>query len=128
MTIDLWMLFWAVALTFTQLLVAGAGAAGQLGLATLVGNREAPTAREGWAGRAERAHRNMLESLPLFAALVLLAHVAQVADSQTALGAQLFLYGRIAYALVYVAGIAWLRTAVWAVSVAGLVVIAAAFF
>jgi uncharacterized MAPEG superfamily protein len=41
----------------------------------------------------------------------------------TALGAALFFYARLAYAVIYVAGIPWLRTAVWCVSVVGLVMI-----
>ncbi len=127
MTVDLWMLFWSVVLTFAQVLVATVGAVLQVGLPVLAGNRDNVPARTGWVARAERAHRNMLESLPLFAALVLAAHVANVAGPETALGAQLFLYARIAHAVVYTAGIPWLRTLVWAVSAVGLVMIAAAF-
>ena len=128
MTVDLWMLFWAVVLAFAQVVLATVGAVGQVGLPALAGNRDDIAPRGGWVARAERAHRNMLESLPLFAALVLLAHVTKTAGPQTALGAELFLYARLAYAAVYVAGVPWLRTGVWAVSVAGLVLIAAAFF
>jgi uncharacterized MAPEG superfamily protein len=39
------------------------------------------------------------------------------------LGAQLFFWARLAYAFVYIAGIPWVRTAVWLVSVIGLVLI-----
>jgi uncharacterized MAPEG superfamily protein len=39
------------------------------------------------------------------------------------LGAQLFFWARLAYAFVYLAGIPWLRTAVWTVSVIGLILI-----
>ena len=38
-------------------------------------------------------------------------------------GAQLFFWAWLAYAVVYVAGIAWLRTAVWPVCVIGRVLI-----
>ena len=41
----------------------------------------------------------------------------------TLLGAQLFVWARLGYAIVYVAGIAWLRTGVWFVSVIGMVLI-----
>lgn len=113
----------AVALTFAQMLVAVLGATGQVGLAALAGNREALPPITGWADRAARAHRNMLESLVLFAALVLIAVVANKTNSTTLLGAQLFFWGRLAYAVVFIAGIPWLRTAVWAVAVVGLVLI-----
>jgi uncharacterized MAPEG superfamily protein len=59
----------------------------------------------------------------LFAALVLVAQAAGKANAVTALGAQLFFWGRLVYALVYIAGIPWLRTAVWFVSVVGLILI-----
>jgi uncharacterized MAPEG superfamily protein len=65
----------------------------------------------------------MLESLVLFAALVLVAVIAGRTNSTTLLGAQLFFWARVAHAVVYVAGIPWLRTAVWLVSVIGLALI-----
>jgi uncharacterized MAPEG superfamily protein len=65
----------------------------------------------------------MLESLVLFAALVLIAVVSDKANSTTLLGAQIFVWARLAYAVVYVAGIPWLRTLVWSVSVVGLILI-----
>lgn len=77
----------------------------------------------GWAGRAGRAHRNMLENLVLFAILVLVAHAVNVSNAMTMLGAQLFFWSRVAHAIIYIAGIPWLRTAVWGVSVIGLILI-----
>ena len=123
MTPDLTLLLWTVALTVVQSVVAVSGATLQVGLPTLAANREGLPEIVGWAGRAARAHRNMLESLVLFAALVLVAHVAGKANATTALGAHLFLWARLAYAVIYIAGIPWLRTAVWAVSTVGLVLI-----
>ena len=92
-------------------------------LPMLAGNREGMPEIRGWGGRAARAHRNMLENLVLFAALVLVAVIADKTNSMTLLGAQIFLFARIVYALVYIAGVPWLRTAVWAVSVVGLAMI-----
>jgi uncharacterized MAPEG superfamily protein len=65
----------------------------------------------------------MMENLVLFAALVLVAAAAQRFDATTLYGAELFFWARLAYAIIYVAGIPWLRTAAWAVSVVGLVMI-----
>jgi uncharacterized MAPEG superfamily protein len=59
----------------------------------------------------------------LFAALVLTAQVAAKTNATTALGAQLFLWARVVYVPVYLIGIPWARTAVWIVSVVGLVMI-----
>ena len=116
-------LLWAVALTFGQMLVAVLGATAQVGLPALAGNREGLAPCTGWAGRAARAHHNMLENLVLFAALVLIAVVTNKTNPTTLLGAQLFFWGRLAHALIYVAGIPWLRTLAWLVSVVGLVLI-----
>ena len=123
MPLELKLLVWTVALAVVQMVVAVLGAAQQVGLPRLAGNRDDLPPIEGWAARAARAHRNLLESLVLFAALVLVAAVAGKLNAATALGAQLFFWARLAYAVVYIAGIPWARTAVWAVSVVGLVLI-----
>lgn len=120
---ELMFLLWAVALMFAQMLISATGATLQVGLPLLAGNRENFPALTGWAGRAHRAHHNMLENLVLFAALVLIAVVANKTNQTTLLGAQLFFWGRVAYACVYLAGIPWLRTGVWLVSVIGLILI-----
>jgi uncharacterized MAPEG superfamily protein len=116
-------LLWAVALTFAQMLVAVLGATAQVGLPALAANREGLAPCTGWAGRAARAHHNMLENLVLFAALVLIAVITNKTNPATLLGAQLFFWGRLAHALIYVAGIPWLRTLAWLVSVAGMILI-----
>ncbi|HKU46246.1 MAG TPA: MAPEG family protein [Burkholderiales bacterium] len=116
-------LVWAVALAVVQMLVALSAATLQVGLPALTGNREGLAPCTGLAGRAQRAHHNMLESLVLFAALVLVAVVAGKTNATTLLGAQLFFWARLAYAVVYVAGIPWLRTLVWLASMVGLVII-----
>jgi uncharacterized MAPEG superfamily protein len=120
---ELTLLAWAALLTLVQAIVAVQGALMQVGLPMLAGNREGMPEIKGWGGRAARAHRNMLENLVLFAVLVLAAVVAGKTNATTLLGAQIFLVARIAYALVYVAGIPWLRTATWGVSVVGLAMI-----
>lgn len=123
MTPDLQMLVWSAALFLVQMAIAAIGANAQVGLPALAGNREDLPPITGWAGRARRAHSNMLENLVVFAIVVLVAHVAGKANATTALGAALFFWARLAYAILYVAGVPWLRTAAWAVSIAGIVLI-----
>ena len=120
---ELMLLAWAVILTLAQMLVAATGAAAQYGVMPLFGNREGLAPLTGWAGRAYRAHHNMLENLVLFAALVLIATAAGKTNSSTLLGAQLFFWARLAYAVIYLAGVPYLRTAAWLVSIVGLVII-----
>lgn len=123
MKTELAMLVGAVVLAMIQVVVAVVGAMLQVGLPVLAGNRENIPDILGWAGRAARAHRNMLENLVLFAAVVLTAHAAGISNAMTVLGAQLFLWGRVAYAVLYVAGVPWARTAAWAAAVLGMLLI-----
>jgi len=123
MSLELTLLVWSVALTFIQMLVAVSGCALQFGLPRLSGNREDLPPADGWAGRAQRAHSNMLESLVLFAVLILVTEATNRNSAVTGLGAQLFFWARAAYAVIYLAGIPWVRTAVWAVSMIGLILI-----
>ena len=120
---ELSLLIWAVVLAFAQVLIAVQGAMMQVGLPALAGNREGLPEIKGWAGRAQRAHRNMIENLVLFAVLVLVAVAADKTNNTTLLGAQIFVWARVVYAAVYIAGIPWLRTGVWFVSAIGLILI-----
>ena len=121
---EMMMLLWAVGLAFVQVLIAVQGALMQVGLPMLAGNRDGFPALAGWAGRAQRAHRNMIENLVLFTALVFLVIAAGKTNQMTVLGAELFFWGRVAYALVYLAGFAWVRTLAWFVSVIGMILMA----
>jgi uncharacterized MAPEG superfamily protein len=120
---ELQLLVWSAGLALVQMLIAVMGAQTQLGLPMLAGNREDLPRVTGWAGRAQRAHMNLLESLAIFAIVVLVAHTINRFNDTTSLGAHLFFWGRVAYALVYIAGSPWVRTLTWAVSIAGIVLI-----
>ena len=120
---ELMILGWSVILAIVQVLIAVQGAMMQVGLMTLIGNREGFPEIKGWGGRAIRAHRNMTENLVLFAALVLAVVAAGKTSGTTLLGAQIFFWARLAYAAIYLAGIKWLRTGAWTVSVIGLLML-----
>src|SRR5260370_41789337 len=92
----LFYLLLSVILCFVQMLIAATGANTQVGLPTLAGNREDLPDMVGWAGRARRAHLNMIENLVLFAALALIAAVAGKANATTAMGAMIFFWAPIA--------------------------------
>jgi len=120
---ELVLLLWAVALTVVQMLIHVSGATLQVGLPKLASNRDNMPPLTGWVGRADRAHHNMLENLVLFAALVFLVFATSKSNQMTVLGAQLFFWARVAYAIVYLIGIPWLRTGAWLVSIVGLLLI-----
>ena len=124
MSMDLKYLLFSVLLAFVQVLVAAAAANHVVGLSTLAGNREGMADLTGFAGRSRRAHLNMIENMVLFTALVLVAAVAQKANAMTAMGALVFFWARLIYAVIYLLGIPWLRTLAWFVSVIGMVIIA----
>ena len=124
MTPDLNYLLMSVVLTFVQVLIAAAAANQVVGLNTLAGNRDDVPVMTGFAGRAKRAHLNMLENMVLFTALVLVTAVAGKANAMTAMGALIFFWARLIYAVIYLLGVPWLRTVAWFVSVIGMVMIA----
>ncbi len=128
MSMDLKYLLFSVLLTFVQVLVAAASANQAVGLETLAGNREGMGELAGFAGRARRAHLNMIENMVLFTALVLVTAVAGKANAMTALGALIFFWARLVYVVIYLIGIPWLRTLAWAVSVVGMILIAIQLF
>ena len=128
MSPDLKYLLFSVVLTFVQMLIAAAAANQVVGLTRLAGNRDSMPEYTGFAGRARRAHLNMLENMVLFTALVLIATVAGKANATTAMGAMLFFWARLVYVLVYLVGIPWLRTVIWFVSVIGMIMIAMQLF
>ena len=123
MTVELTLLVWSAVLTVVLAVIGATGAMLRVGLPMLAGNRENMPEITGWAGRAIRAHRNMLENLILFAIVVLVAKAIGVSNGMTVLGAQVFVAGRVAHAVLYIIGVPWLRTAAFAVSLVGLAMI-----
>jgi len=130
MTTDLWMLVWTalLALALPFIYLAGLTQAPG-GAAWGLGNRAEPLAGiPAWAARAQRAHLNLLQNLAPFAILVLVAQVSGKANATTALGATIFFWARVAHAAVYIAGIRYLRTLVFAVAMLGAVLILGQLF
>jgi uncharacterized MAPEG superfamily protein len=123
MSFELTMLVWALALTFVQMLIAASAAALQVGVATKDDAREGVPEPKGWAGRARRAHLDMVENVVLFVPLILIADIAGRDNRMTEIGTELFIGSRVAYAIVAVIGIPRLPTIAWSASAASLVMI-----
>ena len=124
MTIELQYLLWSILLGLAHITLAAIFATRLRGLAWNAGARDGtPLPLTGVAGRLDRANKNFLETFVFFAAAVLAVLVAQKGNEQTALGVQLYFWSRLAYLPAYVAGIPYLRSAIWAVSIAGLVML-----
>lgn len=123
MTTDLTMLTFSALLTALLALPGTVALVLEKGLPYAAGNRDEPIDLSPWAERALRAHRNALENLPVFAAFVLVAAVSGAANETTALGATLYFWARVVHAVVYIAGVPWVRTGAFAVSLVGLFMI-----
>lgn len=71
-----------------------------------------------WAQRSQRAHLNMVETLPAFIAVVIAAGIIapDVAYNSIAQWAEVFFLARVAHAVIYTLGIPYLRTPSYLVS------------
>ncbi len=89
-----------------------------------VGPRDVPgTELNKMGARIERAWKNFYETFPLFAVAVLMTSVTDKHSAMTALGAELYFYGRVLYVPLYALGIPVLRTVVWMAAMAGIVLL-----
>jgi uncharacterized MAPEG superfamily protein len=121
MTIELKMLGWAIVLGFVNVFAAAGMATYERGLMWNAGNRDGdPKPLSGPVARAGRASSNFLETFPFFAAAVLAVVLAKENSARTALGAEVYVWARAAYLPIYIVGIPYLRTLVYAVSIWGI--------
>ena len=119
MTTDLWMLTASAVLCALLFIPYGIAQTFVWGVPTSIGNREATPPLPAWAERGIRAHRNMLENLPHFAALVIVGDLIGASNDATALGASIFFWARGVHATVYIAGVPFVRTVAFFVGLAG---------
>ena len=127
-SMELTMLMWASILYVVQILLAALAADMKNGIEWGLGNRENNPTLEGWGGRAQRAYVNMAESLLPFACLVLIAYSLDRTGEWSVLGAEIFLLSRLAYAVLYVAGIKVLRSLAYFGGLAGIILVIVQLF
>lgn len=129
MGIELQMLAWTIVLGLVHLFLDATMKTSERGLAWNASARDGEARPLGpVAGRVNRAWQNFLETFPMFAAAVLAVALAERTGERTALGAQLYFWARVAYIPLYAAGIPYLRSLVWGVSLAGLVMVLTGLF
>ena len=129
MSVELRMLAWSICLGILYVLVATALSTSQRGLNWNVGNRNRDhRPLSGAAARAQRASRNFLETFAFFAAAVLAVVLSQRTSAHTALGTQLYFWGRLGYLPIYIIGIPYLRTLAFGVAFWGMLMVIAALF
>ena len=121
MSIELTMLVWTLVLAFVQILLFDFARTAQYGLKWNTGPRdETMPPLSPLAGRLQRAQYNLFETLPLFIGGVLIAHLVGRENYITALGTQIYFWGRVVYLPLYAIGIRQIRSLVWTVSAVGL--------
>jgi len=102
-------------LTVILILIQVLLATPQLGIPYLVSSRDEKRELTGLAGRALRAVDNSIVAMALFAPAILILAVTSNFSGASLMAAQAFLLARVAYAVVYFAGLPWVRTLVWLV-------------
>ena len=116
MTTELSMLVWAAGLTGILWLPYILAIGLQTGIMNQLKYNPLPDDLPAWIERAKAHHRNSVENLVIFAALIITAHLAEANNAATASAAITFFWARVAHLIVHYAGIPYLRTVAWFVS------------
>ena len=129
MTPEFIMLAFTLILAVVQIGWAASARTAELGLKWNAGPRDGETSPPGkLAGRLIRAQANLFETLPIFAAAVIMAHIAGKDGQLTFIGAHLYFFGRLIYLPLYALGLPFIRSLVWLVAFAGMLMVLAALF
>ena len=130
MTTELTYLALTLILALVQIFLPAGARTAEFGSKWNAGARDqTPTSVRPLTGRLERAQANLYETLPLFIGAVIMAHVAgKDGTTLTLLGAHLYFFGRLVYVPLYAFGVPYIRSLVWVVSLAGLVMVLASLF
>jgi uncharacterized MAPEG superfamily protein len=125
-TTDLRLLAATLVLALVQLLAAAVAKRRQDGWKWAGGPRDTPPpAYTGVAGRLQRAQANLMETLPIFAVGIMIAHVAGRNSALSTYGAQAYFWSRLAYVPLYAMGFGLVRTAAWGVGIVGVAMVLA---
>jgi uncharacterized MAPEG superfamily protein len=123
MTFEMKLLLWSIVIGLLQCLATGAAVSSQRGYAFSGSARDDQKPIEGVGGRVIRAFANFKETYVFFVALVLVGQVLHRHSALTVLGANLYVWGRIVYWPLYVAGVPMVRSLVWVIAVLGIVLL-----
>ena len=121
MTTALTLVVWSLILAFAQIILFDVARTSQYGLKWNTGPRDEVVPEiSPMGGRLKRAQDNLFETLPLFIAAVLVAHISGRETDMVTLGAEIWFVARVVYVPLYAFGIRQIRSLVWLVSIAGL--------
>ena len=124
MTFELLMLASTVGILFILLMFQGALVPVNQGFGWGLGSRDEAQTITALQGRASRTIANHMESMALFAPLILVAHLAEISTTLTVWGAGIYVLSRAGFAAIYLMGVPVLRSLVWGLSITGILMIA----
>ena len=122
MTMPMALLAWASFLALLHGIATGAAVTSEHGMEYASGPRDEQRPVSVRRARLIRAFGNLMQSFPIFAAAVLVAHGVNKDHGLATWGAQIWFWARIAYLPAYVFGWKY-RTQIFLVSVLGLLLI-----
>ena len=128
MSIELTMLALSVALLFVLVIIQAAAGTQAQGLMNMANHRDNLGAPSLWQARTKRCVDNHREGLIMFAPLALIAAHQDISTTLTVWGAQLFFYSRVAHAVVYLAGLPYIRPLFWGIGIVGTLMMFLALF
>ena len=120
MTTELWLLFLALPVYGLYIGAQSTILRWQHGVIYAATSRDEQKPDSPLLGRAESALRNFNETFLVYAILALIGHLAMPGDALIFWGAIVWLVARVVYLPLYLGGIFMLRSLVWCVSLAGL--------
>lgn len=124
MSVELICLAWSVILGLIHILAAANAKTFELGAKWNMSARDGDPAKlSPLTGRLLRAQSNFFETFPLFVASVLMVVMTDNLSTYSYWGAIVYLVARIIYLPLYAFGIPVIRSIVWLVSIAGLLMI-----
>jgi uncharacterized MAPEG superfamily protein len=125
LSVELTMLLWSAVLFVLHVGIAAVGADAKNGIGWAFGNRDTQPELPAWVDRSRRAQTNMAENLLPFACFVVIVQLSGNTGYWSELGAQLFLYARIAYLPLYLFGVQVVRSLAYLVGLVGMIMVAA---
>ncbi|NWG54551.1 MAG: MAPEG family protein [Hydrogenophilaceae bacterium] len=117
--VELSALVGATALLLVLVLVQATAGVMAQGLMAMAGSRDNLPPPKTFQARMLRVVDNHREGLIMFAPLALVGAAANQFDAQSALGAQIFLWSRVAHAVLYIAAVPLVRPLAWAAGLVG---------
>jgi uncharacterized MAPEG superfamily protein len=124
MTTELSILAWTLVLALVQVLLPAVLRGRQSRAGYNASARDHPAAPPSEVtARLIRAQTNLFETLPVFAVAVIINHMVGREGALTLWGAWLYIVARVVYVPIYAAGIPFIRSLVWMVSLLGIILL-----